>query len=67
MAYSYGSQDQIDAKLSASGFEEFEALTRPVIAWLNNLHPHHTVLITNTSAELTKGVMSYGTTDYVRD
>lgn len=46
---------------------EFEAVTRPVMEWLNkNCHPHVTVVIEPTSAELSEGVASVVTHDYVR-
>ena len=47
---------------------EFAALTRPVIEWLNkNCHPHVSVVIEPTSAELSEGVASVYTNDYIRD
>jgi len=47
---------------------EFEAITRPVIEWLNkNCHPHVTVVVTTTHAELLEGLCAFTTTDYVRD
>lgn len=47
---------------------QFEALTRPVIEWLNaNHHPHVTVVITPVSAELSEGITAFTTHDYVRD
>ena len=47
---------------------EFEAVTRPVIEWLNkNCHPHVTVVIEPTSAELCEGVCAVHTNDYLRD
>ena len=48
---------------------EFEALTRPLIKWLNDhYHPHPTIVITPTTAELLEGVCSTGEiTDYLRD
>ena len=48
---------------------EFEALTRPLIKWLcENYHPHHTVIVTPTSAEMLEGVCCTGQVlDYVRD
>ena len=46
----------------------FEALTRPIIKWMNaNTHPHVTVVITPTSAELLEGMAAFTTDDYVRD
>lgn len=48
--------------------KEFEAVTRPVIEWLNNnCHPHVAAMIEPTSAELVEGVTYYPTNDYVRD
>ena len=48
--------------------ESFEAVTRPVIEWLNaNCHPHVTVIIETSRAELHEGVYAYPTTDYLRD
>lgn len=47
---------------------EFEAVTRPVIEWLNNnLHPHVTVIIDPTRAELCEGAIAYTTHDYLKD
>ena len=46
---------------------EFEALTRPVIEWLNkNCHPHVSEVIEPTSAELSEGVAAIHTNDYIR-
>lgn len=48
--------------------KEFEAVTRPVIEWLNaNCHPHVTAVVDPVSAELLEGVCAFRTTDYVRD
>ena len=48
--------------------KEFEAITRPVIKFLNdNCHPHVLVIITPTSAELVSGVCAYQTDDYLKD
>ena len=48
--------------------QEFEAITRPVIEWLNaNCHPHVTVLIEPTGAMLSEGIIAYTTHDYPRD
>ena len=48
---------------------EFEALTRPLLKFLNdNCHPHVSVVVTTTTAELLEGVCSIGEVfDYVRD
>ena len=48
--------------------EEFEAVTRPVIAWLNaNCHPNATAVIENVRATLHESVCGYTTFEYVRD
>lgn len=47
--------------------QEFEAVTRPVIEWMNaNCHPHVTVVIEPTSAVLSEGIVAYTTNDYLR-
>lgn len=47
----------------------FEEIVRPVIAWLKGQgHPHFTLIITPTSAELLEGKRSTGKIlDYVKD
>ena len=49
--------------------EEFDRLTRHVIKFLcDNCHPHVSVIITPTNAELLEGVCSTGEIlDYLRD
>ena len=48
--------------------QEFEAVTRPVIEWLNaNCQPHVTVVIEPTGAMLSEGIIAYTTNDYLRD
>ena len=49
--------------------KEFEQLARPMMQHLcENYHPHVTVVITPTNAELLEGKMSTGQImDYVRD
>lgn len=50
------------------GYAEFEALSRPLIKWLNdNYHPHVTVIVTPVNAELMEGQMNFPTHDYIRD
>ena len=55
--------------LTAEQRKEFEAVARQMIKWLNdNCHPHVTVHIDTTSAELFEGVCSTGLImDYVTD
>lgn len=47
----------------------FEELARPLIKYLcENYHPHVTIIITPTSAELLEGLKSIGNVDdYIRD
>lgn len=48
--------------------EEFEDLVRPVIKFLNERgHPHMTVVITQTDAELLEGIKKVSTKDYIKD
>lgn len=49
--------------------KEFQAIVRPLIKWLNdNYHPHVTVIVTPTNAELVEGLKSTGPImDYVKD
>lgn len=49
--------------------DEFNAIVRPVIKWLcENCHPHMTVVITPTDAQLLELVDSTGQImDYVKD
>lgn len=48
---------------------KFEELARPMIKYLcENYHPHVSVIITPTSAELSEGLKSVGhIDDYIRD
>ena len=48
---------------------KFEELARPMIKYLcENYHPHVTVIITPTTAELSEGLKSVGyIDDYIRD
>lgn len=49
--------------------KEFEAAARPLMKWLcDNVHPHHTAIVTPTGAELLEGQCSTGQVlDYVKD
>ena len=48
---------------------KFEELARPMVRYLcDNYHPHVTVIITPTSAELLEGLKTIGRVeDYIRD
>ncbi|ANR76994.1 hypothetical protein BBB57_01215 [Kosakonia sacchari] len=48
--------------------DSFEEVTRPVIKWLaQNVHPHHSVIIDSTHAELLEGQSVVHTEEYLRD
>ena len=49
--------------------KEFEKLMRPVMKYLcENHHPHVTIIVTGTNAELLEGIKSTGEiTDYIVD
>ena len=49
--------------------ESFKQAALPLVQWLNeNVHPHHTAVVTPTGAELLEGQCSTGTIlDYVQD
>lgn len=52
------------AKLHAS----FSAAAEPLMKWLNdNVHPHHTVIVTPTSAELMEVNLAQKTMKFVKD
>jgi hypothetical protein len=55
-------------KMTDEQHQEFEAVTRPVIEWLNaNGNPHMAIVIDPTSAVLYGGEIAYTTNDYLRD
>lgn len=46
----------------------FEEAVRPAIKWLNeNCHPHTTIVLDSTSAELLEGIKHYKTNDFIKD
>jgi stringent starvation protein B len=49
--------------------KEFEQVVRPIIKWLNeNCHPHVSVRVDCSSAELSEGICSTGQIlDYIKD
>ena len=62
------SQTENEMNMDDPKRQEFEAVTRPVIEWLNaNCHPHVAVVIEPTSAVLYEGEVAYTTHDYLRD
>ncbi|OKP31710.1 hypothetical protein BSQ40_00355 [Serratia fonticola] len=58
------SQSKENAVLRVS----FEEAAKPLIKWLaENVHPHHTVIVTSTNAELLEGSMSFPTDEFLKD
>lgn len=48
--------------------DQFIKACKPVIKWMNdNVHPHHTVIITHTDAELLEGEIAYRTEKFLKD
>jgi hypothetical protein len=48
--------------------KEFQELTYPLIKWLcENYHPHVSIIVTPTHAEVLEGLMAVATTEFVRD
>ena len=46
----------------------FEEAAKPLIKWLaENIHPHHTVIVTSTNADLLEGSMSFPTDEFLKD
>ena len=46
--------------------EEFEKAVRPLMAFLGeNCHPHVTVIVDNSRAELLEGCVNFITEDYI--
>ncbi len=48
--------------------QQFAALAKPLIQWLNeNTDPHHTIIVTPASAEVLGGVATIRTEEFLRD
>jgi hypothetical protein len=48
--------------------QTFEEAARPLIKWLaENVHPHHSVIVTSTNAELLSGEQVFTTEEYLLD
>jgi hypothetical protein len=53
--------------LSYDQKERFQLRARDLMQWLcENCHPHTTIVITSTSAELLEGVVAVSTSEYVK-
>lgn len=47
---------------------DFEAAAKPLIKWLNDHgHPHMTIIVSTTHAELLEGVVAINTHEFVKD
>lgn len=46
---------------------DFASAARPLIRWMNSVHPHHTAIVTATYAELVVGEQMFRTEEYLRD
>lgn len=55
--------------MSEEQLKAFKEVALPLMKWLNeNVHPHHTAIVTPTCAELLEGQCSTGEVyDYVKD
>ncbi len=50
--------------------KDFEKVVKPLIEYINNPdyhHPHTTILVTPTGAEILEGTMSMKTMEFVKD
>lgn len=48
--------------------KSFKEVAKPLIKGLaENVHPHHTVIVTSTGAELMMGEMSFPTEEFLKD
>jgi len=48
--------------------QSFTEATKPLIKWLNdNGHPHMTIIVSTTHAELLEGVVAINTHEFVKD
>ena len=46
----------------------FEEVIKEVMKWLaENHHPHTTIIVTSTSAELVEGIESVNTLEFIKD
>lgn len=62
-------QYNLEVEVNEEQRKSFDEVARPLIQWLcENVHPHHTVIVTPTGAELLAGSISTGQVlDYVKD
>jgi hypothetical protein len=61
-------RDKNNMKSPKENLRSLETVARPLIQWLNeNMHPHTTVIVTQTSAEVVEGCLYFLTEDYLKD
>ena len=54
--------------LTSTQHAEFCEVAKPLIKWLNdNCHPHCSIIITTTHAELLEGIAATETTEFLKD
>lgn len=55
-------------EVQSNEFVGFEEVVKPVIAWMNaNCHPHTTIIVTHTYAEVLEGAKAFSTDEFFRD
>jgi hypothetical protein len=65
-AYRQGASAQ--AQVPAPAPVSFEQAALPLIKWLaENVHPHHTAIVTSDSAELAEGKIVIRTNEYLKE
>lgn len=59
----------VDLPTAAERMEAFTVVVKPLMEWMNNngLHPHHTIVVTQTSAEILEGRQFFKTMEFVKD
>jgi len=57
-----------DCENEGSTQRQFNELVKPLIKFMaQEVHPHHTLIITSTSAELLEGEMVFSTKEFIQD
>jgi uncharacterized protein (DUF39 family) len=68
IAYTTTSSIPVKSKeLKHYKLKEFEEIVTPVIKYMNEFHPHHTLVITNSSAELSEGKLGIHNDSFIKD
>ncbi|HDL7414201.1 TPA: hypothetical protein PXN46_001255 [Yersinia enterocolitica] len=54
--------------MSKEEMKSFEEAAKPLIKWLaENVHPHHSAVVSSTRAELLEGKISIPTMEFIKD